>query len=256
MKPAASYIICATPRSGSTLLCDLLTDTGAAGRPNSFFRRQSFAEWADYFGVSVSAWDADHQFDRAYLAAARRHGTAGTGVFGLRLMWESLGELSQRLDSFYPNLAGDRARLQAVFGPPVYLHLSRDDKVAQAVSLLRAEQSGLWHRNADGSERERLATGQAPAYDARRLSELVTEVETHDAAWRDWFAREQVEPLRITYETLTAAPQATLAGVLSALGLDPALARDAAPRTAKLADSVSRAWAARFRAAAAPSGRS
>src|SRR4028119_1183918 len=35
--PMMSYLICATPRSGSTLLCDALGRTGIAGRPAEHF---------------------------------------------------------------------------------------------------------------------------------------------------------------------------------------------------------------------------
>ena len=35
--PALSYLICATPRSGSTLLCSALEDTGIAGHPEEHF---------------------------------------------------------------------------------------------------------------------------------------------------------------------------------------------------------------------------
>ena len=31
--PVLSYLICATPRNGSTLLCDALGRTGIVGRP-------------------------------------------------------------------------------------------------------------------------------------------------------------------------------------------------------------------------------
>jgi LPS sulfotransferase NodH len=35
--PGLSYLICATPRSGSTLLCAALDDTGIAGHPEEHF---------------------------------------------------------------------------------------------------------------------------------------------------------------------------------------------------------------------------
>ena len=35
--PIMSYLICATPRSGSTLLCDALERTGIAGSPAEHF---------------------------------------------------------------------------------------------------------------------------------------------------------------------------------------------------------------------------
>ena len=34
---APSYLVCATERSGSTLLCELLAGTGVAGRPEEYF---------------------------------------------------------------------------------------------------------------------------------------------------------------------------------------------------------------------------
>src|SRR3712207_7978474 len=37
MVPKRSYLVCATPRSGSTLLCHLLEQTGVAGRPEEYF---------------------------------------------------------------------------------------------------------------------------------------------------------------------------------------------------------------------------
>ena len=232
MQQAGSYIICATPRSGSTLLCDLLADTGVAGRPNSFFRRQSFVSWADRFGVAVATWT---------------DGAGGTGVFGMRVMWESLGDLADRLDSLYPGLASDTARFQAAFGTRHYIHLSRNDKIAQAISLVRAEQSGLWHVGADGTERERVKPGQPPSYDASRLSRYVAKLTADDAAWARWFAAQGIQPVRVGYEALAAHPHATLATVLSALDLDPTLASGLQPRTAKLADGESREWVVRFR---------
>ncbi len=242
-----SYIICATPRSGSTLLCDLLTDTLVAGCPDSFFRREDLLEWAGYFTVSVTNWGDDQEFDQPYLSAVLQHGTGGTSIFGMRLMWESLGNLSKRLESFYPDLPNDNARFQAVFGSPLYVHLTREDKVSQAVSRLRAEQSGLWHVAADGTERERLKQGQEPVYDADSLSKIVTKLEEQDAAWSNWFVQQEIQPMCITYEALASNPQAELEAVLAALGLDPAIAETAVPRTAILADSESREWAERFR---------
>src|SRR5687767_6906049 len=32
-----AYLVCATPRSGSTLLCEALKATGVAGRPGEYF---------------------------------------------------------------------------------------------------------------------------------------------------------------------------------------------------------------------------
>jgi len=245
---ASSYIICATPRSGSTLLCDLLHDTGVAGNPHSFFRRQDFADWAEEFNVPVADWSDNQSFDQPYVDAVVTYGTAGTGLFGMRVMWESLRDLSTRLEVLFPGLPSDNARFQSAFGPSVYLHLSREDKIAQAVSRCKAEQTGLWHVDADGTERERVKPGQPPGYDGDELSKLVTELEDHDAAWARWFDRQGVVPVSISYEMLSSRPQVTLALILSALGQNKTIAEKIEPRTTKLADNKSREWADRFRA--------
>lgn len=191
----------------------------------------------------------EEAFERTYLEAVRRAGAAQTGIFGLRLMWSSVAELSARLSLIHPDPLDDAERFELAFGKPLYIHLSRQDKVAQAISLLKAKQSGLWHRAADGSERERLAPPAPPAYDADRLAGLVEELETDDAAWNGWFSRFGIEPLRLTYEGLAAAPQAVLAQVLSALALDARIAASVGARTVKLADATSLEWAHRFRGA-------
>ncbi|HEX7161024.1 MAG TPA: Stf0 family sulfotransferase [Trebonia sp.] len=47
-----SYLICATPRTGSSLLCGLLDSTGVAGHPESWFRRQDEREFAAGWGIA------------------------------------------------------------------------------------------------------------------------------------------------------------------------------------------------------------
>lgn len=197
--------------------------------------------------MSTAQWRDVVEFDHRYLSAVKHYGSGDTPIFGMRLMWDSVSDLSNRLISFYPSLPSAVDRLSAAFGAPLYFHLSREDKVAQAVSLHRAEQSGLWHVFADGTERERLKPGQPPVYDAQQLSMLVAMLEEHDAAWSSWFAEQQLEPVRIKYEDLSTEPQAALTAVLGALGLDPVIAGTVQPGTRKLSDSESSEWAARFR---------
>jgi LPS sulfotransferase NodH len=244
-----SYIICTTPRSGSTLLCKLLAATGRAGNPDSFYHRDAFMrEWAEEWGLPDAATLSKDAFDRAYLEAARRAGEAGTGIFGLRLQQEYLGRLSETLDRIYPGLPSDTHRFEQAFGPIVYLHLSRADKVAQAVSLVKAEQSGLWHLNADGTDYERLGPPREPAYDFEAIHREVADLERADRAWAVWFDRHRVTPMRLAYETLAERPAETLIEICKALGAAPPEADRVKPRLAKLSDAVSVEWARRYKA--------
>ncbi|MFD9896848.1 Stf0 family sulfotransferase [Mesorhizobium sp. NPDC059025] len=243
----SSYIICGTPRSGSTLLCSMLAETRVAGRPHSYFRQQDVAEWAEDWGIEPASSPDDVQFDKDYVAAMRRVGADGTGTFGLRLMWASVTDASRRLDNVAGGKADITTRLEETFGPSLYIHLSRLDKVAQAVSLIRAQQSGLWHRNSDGTVLEGEETLRPVAYDGDQIGGVVRELEEDDASWINFFKLRAIEPLRLTYETMSTDPQLALSNVLSALGRDPELARTIRAGTARLADATSSEWVARYR---------
>ena len=164
-----SYIICATPRSGSTLLCDMLAATGVAGAPDSFFMRRVDPVWARAWSLPQREGLDAAGYGAAYLAAAIAAGRGQTEVFGLRLMRENLGDLLGMIDTVYPGLDSDTTRLRAAFGETLFIHLTRADKLAQAVSLVKAEQSGLWHIGPGGVELERLSPPQAPVARRRLL---------------------------------------------------------------------------------------
>ncbi|WP_240233531.1 Stf0 family sulfotransferase [Devosia lacusdianchii] len=245
-QPFSAYVICGTPRSGSTLLCEMLAASGVAGRPHSFYRQQSITHWADRWGVDYAGGVDTRDFDQRYLTAMLREGTTRTGVFGIRIMWGSVAEASMRLERAQGGNTDVAERFAQAFGPTLYIHLTRNNKVAQAVSLLRAERSGLWHLSADGSVLEGADKPEAVAYDADRLAAIVAELESDDAAWEGFFAERQIKPLRLVYETMTADPQNALASILSALGRDPAIASTVPVKTAKMGDATNTEWAERF----------
>jgi LPS sulfotransferase NodH len=243
-------VICTSPRSGSTLLCKLLAATGVAGKPGSHFHEPSIASWLDYYKLEADA-DADEAprdtLVRIFDAAVAR-GSGGTGMFGLRLQRHSFEFFVEQLGLLHPGLPNDRDRFEAAFGRTLFIYLTRPDKVAQAVSCLKAEQTGLWHVAPDGTEIERNAPPAEPQYDGAGLRRLYDEFTGFDAAWPKWFETEGIQPLRIRYDELSADPQAALRRVLVELGLDPAAADPVVPGVAKLADRTSAEWVARFRA--------
>lgn len=242
-----AYIICGTPRTGSTLLCDLLASTKRAGNPDSFYGRKFLAWWAKEWNLPSPETMSERAYNIEYLNMAIKVGKGGTEIFGLRLMRENLGELSETLDQIHPGLASDRARLEKAFGNILYLHLSREDKLAQAVSLIKAEQTGLWHVAPDGTEIERLAPPKDPEYDFERISRELAELESYDVAWNSWFAEQQITPLRIGYETLSADPAATLSRICAELGVPAPNPDDVKPGVAKLSDAISLDWMRRYR---------
>jgi trehalose 2-sulfotransferase len=250
MTDYASYMICSAPRSGSTLLCRLLAETGVAGRPASYFHEPSLAEWKRRLGVEPEAAASEREVVGACIQAAQSRGCSDNGIFGLRLQRPSFDFFFSQLALVHAEGRSERARFEGVFGRTLFIHLSRADKVEQAVSCLKAEQTGLWHVAADGSDVERIGPPREPEYDGQALQAWVDAMTGYDRDWNTWFASEASEPVRITYDHLSRDPQGTLRRVLDSLGLDPAAAGHVAPSLRKMADDTNQAWVTRFRAEA------
>ena len=57
---------------------------------------------------------------------------------------------------------------------------------------------------------------------------------------------QKIKPVSITYETLSLDPKGELARILSALGLNCAMAEKAEPKTTKMSNRESEDWVQRF----------
>lgn len=244
-----SYVICTSPRSGSTLLCGLLSATGCAGDPDFHFHTPSLQAWLDSYDLNRAGYATDRDATGAVFAAALRRGTNDTGIFGLRLQHASLGFFLQQATLLYPDETGDMCLIRRAFGTTLFIHLVRADKLAQAVSLVTAQQSGLWHRAADGTELERLAPWRVPVFDRSAISRAMQTAVAADAAWRDWFTAQNVQPLEVTYDDLSTDPTGVLGRILARLGRDPTMAQGTPIPTRRLAGATSAEWIRRYRAA-------
>ena len=244
-KVTKALLVCATPRSGSTLLCALLEGTGVAGRPQEFFERLSrsglprqpreYFEGVDDAGLLELLAPTDPGApDRSDpRPQALEQGTTGNGVFAAKLMWTHLLDLAERLGR-----PPDAELLRARLPDPCFVHVTRGDKIAQAVSLWRAVQTRAWRAG------EVTVEGEA-VYHAGAIDHLARQLDEQDEAWRGWFAQQGIEPLTIVYEDLAADTRATTASVLRRLGVGPAEIPD--PPLRRQGDDRSARWAERYR---------
>ena len=241
-----SYVICTSPRSGSTLLCKLLGATGRSGLPGSHFHDPSLSDWLSYHGLRREQFATERDALKAVFSAAVRTGTGDTGMFGLRLQRHSFDFFMRKLELLHPDRPGAKARFQAAFGETLFIHLTRENKLEQAISYVKASQTGLWHMAPDGTELERLSAPREPVYDAKAIGQQLAGFTAADKDWKAWFAGAGIEALRLTYDELSEAPQSALARVLRRLGVEHAPPDDQALPVAKLADATNQAWAERF----------
>jgi trehalose 2-sulfotransferase len=235
-----SLLICATPRTGSTLLCGLLDSSGVAGHPASYFNRETVAHYADAWRI---ARPQDGHIDSRFVQSALTAGRTPNGVFGGRIMAESLPELMGGLALADPRPeVADLDLLSAHLGRLAFVHLRRRDVVAQAVSWARSEQTHFWHPGEDVIPGGR----DQPRYDEEQIGRLVDAIETWEGRWAAWFAANTVVPLEVTYEELAADPPGTARQVLDHLGLEVPPGRHLAIGHRRQADELNADWVRRF----------
>jgi len=177
-------------------------------------------------------------------------GATPNGVWGGKLMWghaEDLLARARRLDGLAD--ADLATALRELLGDVRFVLVTREDKVAQAVSLWRAVQTERWRADAPGRPCEAI-------YAFAAIDHLVAQLERHEEAWQAWLARRgpaAVAPLELTYEAIVADPRTAVARVLRFVGLPNADPGDPPLRAQR--DALSRDWAERYlrekRAAAA-----
>jgi LPS sulfotransferase NodH len=244
-----SYLVCATPRTGSSLLCGLLRSTGMAGRPESYFRQPDEESWADRWGLDRTVDGSFRYHD--YVGAAIADGTTANAVFGARVMWGTLDEMVAKVAPTYADRPGsDLELLQRVFGPTRFVFLDRHDVLGQAVSWCRAEQTNVWFERTDrpSPPAPMPPAPTEPSFDLDRIHELVLMINDHNAAWQRWFESQGIAPHPVCYEDLDADPVAVTRAVLAFLGLELPPGVRIQARHRRLADERNTEWIERYRA--------
>jgi LPS sulfotransferase NodH len=264
--PQRSYLVCATPRSGSTLLCETLEQTGVAGRPREYFealketgvpRRPREYFWGlrspevlrllphdaqlNRDSERVPTWDRDDY--ARHLDASIQQGTTANGVFGAKMMWgyfDDFLELARGIPRF--GGMGDGSLLNAAFPDLHYVFVSRSDKVRQAVSLWRALQTWVW-RKAEGHAENKPLPEQRAVYSFDAIDHLLDQLRRHEDAWRGFFFRIGRRPLSVLYEEVAGDLDAAVERVLRELRVErPPVASPAEQPMRRQSDDLSESW--------------
>ena len=185
---------------------------------------------------------------REHLGRTLRLGTTENGVFGAKLMFNQLPEMTE-LAATLPEYAGltPLELLRALFGDPVFVWVSRGDKVRQAVSMWRALQSRRWRGERDtDADDEQVRTSDDGMYSFDGIDHLVRRFEDDDRGWRDWFDANGLSPLHVTYEQLSADRAGTVREVLAAIGVTPPPGWTAPEPIRRQSDATSAQWIAAY----------
>ena len=232
-----SYLVCATHRSGSNLLCQALWHTDLCGRPQEFFSPTRAEKIAAEHGLS-----ADPESDYAgYVAELIERRATSNGVFGGKIMWAHLGPFVERLGAGGESTATTLGR---VFPNLHYLWVRRDDKLRQAISMWKAKQTKIYNSLQHG---EREAPAAPPEFNFEEVRSAKERFEREDASWGEFFAENSIDPVEVHYESFAADYERGVAGILERFGIETPEGFAVKPLTyKKLADATNEEWRERY----------
>jgi trehalose 2-sulfotransferase len=223
--PEVSFAVCSIPRSGSSLLCDLLATTELAGAPMEYLDEDAIRAFGRIWGMDAF---------EDYLDALLARKTSPNGVFGLKLLYGQLRELAGR-------------ELGDVFPNPRFIYITRRDHLRQAVSFARATQTEQWAS-------DHPAPSHLPVFDPDQIQHMLEWIERDERLWEEYFELRSISPLRIVYEDFVAAVDGTVLRAMEHIGIElPAGFRLRPATISKQADELSEDWVRRFSARSRPS---
>jgi trehalose 2-sulfotransferase len=227
-EPRLSYMVCSVPRSGSSLLCELLAGTGIAGAPAEFLHPDKRAALSRRWGVET--------LDE-YVRELLTRKTSPNGAFGIKAHWGQ-----------YQPAFGERDP-RAVFPHASVVLITREDRLRQAISWVRALQTNRW------ADQDRPRVERSAEFDYEHISRKLRRIDREEGFWQSLCERYGIAPHRVVYEELVADRDRVVRDVLEAVGVEvPADLDLPGPVLGPQADEQSDEWVERYRAVATSPG--
>jgi trehalose 2-sulfotransferase len=282
-QPDRSYLVCATPRSGSTLVCHALEETGVAGRPEEYFEALRHSgrprRPEEYFLGVEDQSIRDHLGERSvgsdpqprsplwsraaydrYLEWAFETGTTDNGIFGAKLMWGYFGEFVSLLRNIPAHRDVPLAELlPAVFPDLTFVRVVRANKVRQAVSLWKAVQTATWREDQVSAKVGSIEEDGGPAYRSfveahrpqlrfhyRAIDHLLDQLLVEEASWDAFFEHSGIKPVLVLYENFAADYENSTINLLERLDLSCDENFEFEPRMKRQSDRINDDWTKRY----------
>lgn len=187
----------------SWVLTESLEASGVAGKPRECLQPMQINAWLDNHPRKTTADYLRHCLDES---------KTPNEVSCVRVHWKAWRELPGRLG------ISSLVALHSYLGKPKYVLTTRRDKDAQAVSMVKAYQTGRFFKIKDKPD----PPEKAPAkFDAARIEAAVKNLGEQEANWRAFFTEIKATPVEYVFEdALIAGNDAACKAVLAGLGID------------------------------------
>ncbi|MDO6462329.1 Stf0 family sulfotransferase [Granulosicoccaceae sp. 1_MG-2023] len=218
------YIICITPRSGSTWLAHLLEATGEFGNPKELFIPEM-----------IPANEQNSKGNFPNLFARRIKSNTSGRTFGFESNQSRLEWLTSVVD-FDEVFVKSGTR---------FISLYREDLLSQAISITKAIRTGQWHsRNKNPHDAKMAAAKPEIVIEDDFLWRWILNLQQEECRWENFYDRYNIKPMRIMYEDMVSGSRVQMLRMMNHIKPgrfeDATQARDILgsiqDKTAKLAD--------------------
>jgi len=197
-----SYIICATPRTGSYLLCDALFNTKIAGNPREYLLKRNLPKWKP------------NQNLEEYIQSIFDQGASPNGVRGIKVMFKQFNELLKKVRTNPKYAKINLNNLANYLISTQYIFITRKDKLKQAISYEKAIQTGKWRLKEDEKYKPKKAI-----FNLFGIDKNISIIKQDENAWIKYFNINKIKPLIIVYEDFVENHDKTIFKVLKFLSI-------------------------------------
>lgn len=194
-------VLCATQRCGSTMVVEDMRNSNQLGLPGEWFIPWKHSEKRD--------WDQAR-------AAVRKKSQGPNGVRAVKVMADQMAIVDQCLRPQHSasNVDTSFSKFRGLFEDAVWVHIKREDIVAQAVSRLMAKQTGINHAtDADEHFAGKIVKGsgrqtynEKTEYKFEAIQRECTSITLENLTWSRFFKANKIKPIQLVYENYSVDP--------------------------------------------------
>ncbi|NES66071.1 MAG: hypothetical protein F6K24_12815 [Okeania sp. SIO2D1] len=192
--PINEYIICITPRSGSSWLTEILSKTKILGNPEEWFNPGNLP------GIIQNRYPCLDVIE--YFDCIKRTQCTENKVFGMELSFFQYQLVCEALEKTKNDSSLSLLNLEK--NKSIYLY--RLDLVAQAVSLYRAVETGMFHSAQKNASEKALIDFD---YSEDKIWNWLIHILQQEFGWQQSFSKKGISPLCLTYEEIWSNPNLT-----------------------------------------------
>lgn len=220
-EPEKTYSIAAIPRTGSTYFSIMLWRQGVFGSPMEYLNIDNVPHIRNRL--------CKNEDMETYWREVVYRRTSQNGVFGYKSFLSNFFNISKKYPEWLKKIT-----------PDYLIYLTREDKIAQAVSYARAIKTKAWFAG--------VRPQATPEYDYDMIKLCETNIKKQEDMWERFFKVKEITPLRLEYNYIKNRPEETIEKISSFLGIrtDKKYLLDV-PYTKVQSDNTSKEWVEKYK---------